>query len=410
MLPERVEELFTIAARENDVSPETLEAYRARFVPSAERLTVRGETAIIPVIGPMFRRANIFTDISGATSYDMVRRDLQKALDDPSFKSIILNIDSPGGEVNGVSELADAIFAARSRKPIIAYIGGTGASGAYWIASAASEIVIDTTALLGSIGVALEVTDTTARDESRGVRRVEFISRRAPGKRPNMDSEDGRARIQRVVDDLGDIFVSAVARNRGVSETTVDEKFGQGDMLPGAKAVAAGMADRLGSFEGLISELSTAPGRGTLNSQNRRSSMSESTDAPVVEQNAGIPRADHETAVSAARAEGEKAGADSERQRLAAIVGAEGVAGNAKKMSAAMELAAKSPQMSAEDVIGFVSANVTAAPEKPEAPSASLEDRASDRDPVGEATAGGDKPTSGLSRLISAQSERLKQR
>src|SRR5690606_38668081 len=125
---EGLELVLAVAARENDVSIEALEAYRAKHVPTAERLERRGPVAILNVVGPMFRRANLFTAISGATSYDVLRRDLQAALDDPELRAIVLNIDSPGGTVNGVDELAKAIFDARARKPIVAYIGGTGAS------------------------------------------------------------------------------------------------------------------------------------------------------------------------------------------------------------------------------------------------------------------------------------------
>ncbi|KEZ65412.1 hypothetical protein C5I_0136090, partial [Pseudomonas syringae pv. syringae FF5] len=112
--------------------------------------SVRNGVAIIPVVGPVFRYANLFTEISGATSTQVLATDLQSALDDPSIKSIILNIDSPGGVAAGINELADQIHAGRARKRIVAYVGGTGASAAYWLASAASEIVIDETALLGS--------------------------------------------------------------------------------------------------------------------------------------------------------------------------------------------------------------------------------------------------------------------
>ena len=68
-----------------------------------------------------------------------------QALEDDSIQGIVLNIDSPGGQMNGTNELANMIFAARGTKPITAYVGGLGASGAYWIASAADEIAVDAT-------------------------------------------------------------------------------------------------------------------------------------------------------------------------------------------------------------------------------------------------------------------------
>lgn len=250
---EGLELVLAVAARENDVSIEALEAYRAKHVPTAERLERRGPVAILNVVGPMFRRANLFTAISGATSYDVLRRDLQVALDDPELKAVVLNIDSPGGTVNGVDELAKAIYAARSQKPVVAYVGGTGASAAYWLASAASEIVVSDAAIVGSIGVRMVATDTTEADRKAG--RVEFISSQSPGKRSDVTTDDGRARIQRTVDALADVFIAAVAKGRGVSIKQVVEGFGGGDVLVGKAAVAAGMADRLGSFEQVIAEL-----------------------------------------------------------------------------------------------------------------------------------------------------------
>jgi membrane-bound ClpP family serine protease len=96
--------------------------------------------------------------------------------------AIVLNLDTPGGAVNGVDELARAIFAARERKRIIAYVGGMGASAGYWLASAASEIVVSDAAILGSIGVRMVAQDTTEADRKSG--RVEFISSQSPANAP----------------------------------------------------------------------------------------------------------------------------------------------------------------------------------------------------------------------------------
>lgn len=367
MLPERVEEVLQIAARENEATPEVLEAYRSRAIAAADRMTIRDGVAILPVVGPLFRRANLFTEISGATSYDMLRRDLQIAIDDPAVRAIMLNVDSPGGEANGCNELAKAVFEARGVKRVVAYVGGMAASGGYWIASAASEVVIDEAAILGSIGVALGVEDASERDRARGVRRIEFVSSQSPGKRPDPATDDGRARLQRMVDGLADVFIGAVAKHRGVSEQTVIDRFGQGGVETGVQAVKAGMADRIGTFEGVLADLSRASS-GRPSSQNRRASMDTNTET--------APAADAQ--IASARREGEAAGAAAERTRFVAIIGAEGVSGVAARISAAVDLAAKSPAMSADDVVAFVTANVVgepAASEPASAPVASLRDR-----------------------------------
>src|SRR5206468_9882117 len=103
-----------------------LEAYQAKSLATAARARVRDGVAVLDAIGPLFKRANLMTAVSGATSYTILRNDLQAALDDPAVSAIVLNIDSPGGEASGTNELAQAVYEARGTKPIIAYAGGTG--------------------------------------------------------------------------------------------------------------------------------------------------------------------------------------------------------------------------------------------------------------------------------------------
>ncbi|MGP3711761.1 S49 family peptidase [Brucella sp. RRSP16] len=251
---EGLELVLSVAARENDVSIDALEAYRAEHVPTAERLTRRGSVGVLDVRGPLVNRANLFTAISGATSYDILRRDLQLALDDPSISAIVMSYDTPGGAVTGVDELAKAIRAGKAIKPIVAYVGGSAASAGYWLASQSTEIVIADTALLGSIGVRAALQDTSKKDAEAG--RIEFISSQSPGKRTDLSTDEGRARIQRTIDALAEVFIATVAEGRGVKPDDVIANFGGGDVLIGSAAVAAGMADRIGNFEAVIKELS----------------------------------------------------------------------------------------------------------------------------------------------------------
>lgn len=259
---EALQAIQDIASRENDVNPETLEAYRAQSLARAERATRRDGVAMLYVQGALFKRANLMTEYSGASSYDVLRRDLQVALDDPSISGIALVIDSPGGEVNGVGEFAKAVYEARSVKPVTAFVSGMAASGGYWIAAAANEIVASDESLLGSIGVVSSFVDTSARDERLGVKRVEIVSSMAPGKRPDITSDEGKAQILKVLDDLHEVFASAIATYRGVKVDTVNTKFGRGGLEVGANAVAAGMADRIGTLESVISSLSSPRGVG----------------------------------------------------------------------------------------------------------------------------------------------------
>jgi signal peptide peptidase SppA len=252
---EHLQLVIAIASRDEffaEVREQALAARDGRPLQNTRAVTVRDGVAVIPVAGPLFRHANLMTDISGATSYSTLRKDLQVALDDPSVRAIMLDIDSPGGELNGVSELASAVYDARGKKPIKAYVGGMGASAAYWIASAADEVIAADTAMLGSIGV---VYAQMREDPETKARTVEIVSSQSPHKRMDITDDADRARLQARIDALADVFIDAVARNRGVDRTTVIEKFGRGDLLVGENAVAAGLADRVGNFEAVLEEL-----------------------------------------------------------------------------------------------------------------------------------------------------------
>lgn len=250
MLPADLDNLMAIADRQGD--PEALEARLGRPLDNTRAVTMRDGIAVIPVTGPIMRYANLFTRISGATSTQELATDLQAALDNPQVKGILLNMDSPGGEANGINELGDMIFAARGKKPIKAYAGGSLASGAYWLASAADEVVIDDTALVGSIGVVVEVV---TRKSGEGEKRYTITSSNAPNKRPDLDTEEGRAEIAKPINALGEVFVAKVARNLGVDPEQVPAMGDHGGLRVGAAAVEAGLAHRLGSLESLITEM-----------------------------------------------------------------------------------------------------------------------------------------------------------
>ena len=240
--------VLTIAKREQD-SIEAITERLGRPLEHSHQITMYGQTAVLPVTGPLFRYANLFTAISGATSYEVLARELGQALDNPAVQSIILDIDSPGGEVNGCAELANLIYQSRERKPIIAYCSGDAASGAYWIASSCERIVISETASLGSIGV------VGIYKRSNDAEQFEIVSSQSPFKRLNPQDEGDRARLQSRIDALAEIFISAVAKHRGLDPPTVKAQFGQGDLLIGAQAVTQGLADSISTLAQTLQEL-----------------------------------------------------------------------------------------------------------------------------------------------------------
>lgn len=269
--------IVAIAQRENDVTTEALEAYRGKRVAGADALEIREGVGIIRVAGPMFRYADFFTAISGGATYEGIAKDLNMAAADPNIRSMLMFWDTPGGEVNGCAELAAMIHSIGAKKPIESYVGGSCCSAGYWLASATSRITIGSTAMLGSIGVRLGVRDSRERDAKSGVKTIEFISSNAPNKRMDLDSDAGRAKIQRTADQLEAVFLADVAKYRGVSVEEVIAKFGQGGVEIGQEAITAGLADRIGSFEETIASLSAGSGKLIANQNRRTVAMTEKT-------------------------------------------------------------------------------------------------------------------------------------
>jgi len=176
-------------------------------------------------------------------------------VEDAGTESILLNIDSPGGELNGVSELAAAIYQARASKPVWAYVDGEASSGAYWLAAATRRIVAHETSRTGSIGVIASILDDTSRQKRRGVIKYDIVSSQSPYKRADPSTETGHAKLQALVDDLADIFIADVARYRGITPEHVIAHYGQGFVMTGARALTAGMVDELSTYEGVLERL-----------------------------------------------------------------------------------------------------------------------------------------------------------
>ena len=210
-----------------------------------------GAVAILPLRGVIANRMNMMSDISGGTSNEGFGRMFQSAVRDDGVKAIVLDVDSPGGAVSGTDELSAMIHAARGAKPIVAQVNATAASSAYWIATAADEVVVTPSGAVGSIGVYAVHDFVGGALDKAGVKRT-LIGEPAGKTAGNPFEElgdDTRARIRARVKASHDAFVKAVARNRDVTPAAVREGFGQGDMVDAGPAVAQGMADRTGTLE-----------------------------------------------------------------------------------------------------------------------------------------------------------------
>lgn len=314
--PDAMEQILAIAARAND-APEAVAARLGRPLQNTRTVTERDGTAIIPINGPIFRRANIFTEISGATSVEVLATDIQAAIDNPAITRLVLDFDSPGGQASGIAELATLIHA--SPKPTVAYVDGMAASAAYWIAAAADSIILSSTALVGSIGVV-----ASYRPEIDGP--IKIISSQSPLKQATPATEAGRAEAQRVVDQLAAVFIADVAAYRGTDPETVTRDFGQGGILVGSLAVAAGMADGIGTLESLFTPA------GVSGPTQRTYSMANPATAQAPEMTRELLAAHHPALLTSltedaktegyalGMSEGKTAGIAEERARVSAIL------------------------------------------------------------------------------------------
>ena len=214
------------------------------------RAPVRDGVAHIPISGPILKNVPSIFDMFGiqATSTETVREMLAAAVEDPKVRSIVLDVDSPGGTVDGVAELAGDVRAARDLKHVHTHASDLMASAAYWIGSQAGSVTIGPTAAVGSIGVYSVMEDTSAVSEKKGVK-VHVIASHplkgagvdgAPISGPQLDD------AQRVVDSYAALFTRAVAEGRGIPAKDA-AAVSTGQVWIGADAAGLGLADHVGT-------------------------------------------------------------------------------------------------------------------------------------------------------------------
>lgn len=212
--------------------------------------------AILPVLGILAQRSAGDASSAG-TSTDVLRATLAGMMANDAIGAIVLDFDSPGGSVFGIQELADDIAAAAGQKKIVAQANSLMASAAFWIASAAEEIVVTPGAEIGSIGVIAVHQDHSAALEEQGIKTT-MISAGKFKTEGNPFEELGPEAIaaaQSRVDEWYTMFVAQVAAGRNVSITEVRNGFGEGRTVGAKEAVKLGMADRIGTLDETIDRL-----------------------------------------------------------------------------------------------------------------------------------------------------------
>jgi signal peptide peptidase SppA len=221
---------------------------------------VQDNVAIVPLYGVLAKRMNLMTAISGGTSTQLFMRDFQQAIDDPDVKAVVIDVESPGGAVDGTKEAADIIYNSRGLKNIVAYANGQMASAGYWVGSAADAVFTNETSEIGSIGIVLTHHDFSERDKQSGIKRTEIYA----GKYKRIASEttplskQGKSYLQDLVDDTYRVFLAGIKRNRKVKSKERLLKMAEGRVFIGEKAKKAGLVDGIMPLSEVISRLSTA--------------------------------------------------------------------------------------------------------------------------------------------------------
>jgi len=226
------------------------------------------------------------------TAYSQIIDALDVAARTDKVKTVRLVMDTPGGAVNGVEEVRQAVADLAMKKHVIAENHGMIASAGYWIASAASEIrAISPTVESGSIGVVITQIDTSEREKAFGIKKVNVISRNAPEKAPDADTKAGRETIQQRADAIERIFINRVADGRGVTEQKVIKDFGRGALLVAkdpdenrADALSVGMIDSVnGSIFGRIEETVGEPTASASVQETITAGATPFADLPIVD-------------------------------------------------------------------------------------------------------------------------------
>jgi signal peptide peptidase SppA len=258
--PEKMAEVLDVLAFRASGQEFSADEIRARIgdgggaSPSASK---RGAVAVVPVRGVIAHRMGAMDDTSGGTSCERIGAMLDAVAADPSIGTVIFDIDSPGGTVPGVAELAAKMAAGKGSQKFVAMVNGMACSAAYWIASQCDEIVSIPSGTTGSIGVFTAHQDLSKALALQGID-VTLISAgkyKVEGNPFEPLSGEAEAVMQARVDEAYAAFVKDVARGRGVSQAAVRDGYGQGRALGAKDALKAGLIDSIGTMDETISRL-----------------------------------------------------------------------------------------------------------------------------------------------------------
>lgn len=310
---------------------------------------VVGGVLQVPIKGLLLNDFGFALD-SWATGYDYIRAAIERGAGDPDVKEIALMVDSGGGMVTGCQRTAEAIYQARGAAKITAYVQDHAYSAAYWLASAAEEIVVTETGAVGSIGIITYHFDLSGAYAQRGMVKtyLSVPANKADGREDKPLSDKARKETEAHLAASYDVFVRAIARNRGLGEQAVRDTDAR--TYPALTAIDAGLADRIGTHDDATSAASAATSMEDDDMAGNQATYTQDDLDKAAASARAEENAKTEAAVKAARDEGARDGAAAERERIAAILASD----EAKDRPVAAHEAAFTLALEAEKAAAFL--------------------------------------------------------
>lgn len=210
--------------------------------------------ALITIEGTLLKRAYVANPVSSPKTLDDIQSELREAANNPNVDTIVLAIDSPGGQLPGTAETADLISRIGKTKPVIGWGNGNICSAAYWIASACNELYASHTSRIGSIGVYLAHISRAKELEDKGLK-VTVIKAgkyKAIGNSVQDLSKDDIDYLQKEISQTYELFMTDVAKYRGVDLEKVKGEWADARLFTGEKAVEAGLIDGIASIDDIL--------------------------------------------------------------------------------------------------------------------------------------------------------------
>lgn len=278
MMPERINAFAAAIQRHQGDQPRAMDdegtgqrinAWDARKAEARKQAS--GGIAVLPLYGTIMQRANMMTDWCGGTSTMQFAAAFDDAMADSTIGSILIDIDSPGGSVYGVGELADKIIKARGQKLIIGYANSLAASAAYWVGAACSELYVTPGGEVGSIGVWMAHEDWSKNMDDQGVK-VTLISAgkfKTEGNPYEPLASDAQGFMSGRVEDYYNAFSKGVAKGRNVGIAQVRDGMGQGRVLGADAALAEKMVDGICTFDDVVKKMQKSMQASTKPSASR---------------------------------------------------------------------------------------------------------------------------------------------